>query len=180
MHRHNIFLDLDNTIICSEEFTPKMRQLIIDSNYSDFDFIDSYVTVARPHLQFFLDFLFDNFNVGIWTAASKRYASFIFERFIHRYDQQRNLRLLLYNVHCDLSVQKTSKTKSLCMLWDHWEQLKPLNFSQENTYIIDDLKEVYSCQPENCFRIKQFNIKGGKNDIELLLMVENLKKLLKE
>lgn len=166
----NIFLDLDHTIICSEEYgVSKLKEV---STY-DYDFINPYVTAARPCLQLFLDEIFENYNVSIWTAASKNYASFIFDRFIKKYNNNRTLKLLLYNSHCELSMLKTGGSKSLNMLWNQW--MIP-GFNETNTFIIDDLKEVHTIQPDNCIRIKPFKIKTGIQDTELL----DILKLLQE
>lgn len=169
--RLNIFLDLDNTIICSETYNQKIMSQVYDYDY---DFINPYVTVARPHLQKFLDFIFKYHNVNIWTAASKNYASFIYDRFVKKYDNNRNIGLLLYNKHCDVSMSETGHTKSLSMLWEQWNLV---NFNSKNTYIIDDLREVYITQPQNCLPIKPFNIKDGKDDTELLKMIEKIKSI---
>mgnify|MGYP003334631673 FL=1 len=80
----NVILDLDQTLISSEtksefdkkKFGEKMK------NFYHKDLDDLYIVFARPHLDGFLDYLFDNFNVSVWTAASKSYALFIIENFI--------------------------------------------------------------------------------------------------
>lgn len=170
-NRKNIFLDLDNTIICSEEYSSKILENV---NGFDYDFISPYITVARPYLQIFLDYVFSNFNVGIWTAASKNYASFIFDRFIKKYDSSRTLTLLLYNEHCHNSITQKNGIKDLSILWDNW---KIQGFNKTNTFIIDDLKEVCDIQPKNCIKIKPFKIKTIEHDEELIKIMETLKKI---
>lgn len=170
-NKKNIFLDLDHTIICSEE--SNLENLHHAYMY-DYDFIYPYVTVARPNLQIFLDYLFDNFNVSIWTAASKNYASFIYDKFIKKYNSKRCLNLLLYNIHCDISFRYTSGSKSLKMLWELWEIP---GYNKENTFIIDDLREVYNIQEKNCIKIKPFKLKVGENDKELFRIMNILKQL---
>ena len=41
-----------------------------------------YLVFERPGLQEFLDYLFKNFRVIVWTAATKSYAAFIIEKII--------------------------------------------------------------------------------------------------
>ena len=75
----NILLDLDQTCISAEsldgdepEFNyqnPKHLKKAQKYRYEDMD--GYYMVFERPGLQEFLDFLFKNFNVSIWTAASK-------------------------------------------------------------------------------------------------------------
>lgn len=169
----NIFLDLDNTIICSEDYTSELLRKII-SDGLDYDFIGNFLTAERPYLQFFLDYLFENFNVSIWTAASKKYASFIYDKFIKKYNQKRNLRLFLYSDHCNLSLKHKNSPKDLSMLWDVW---KLDGFNSNNTFIIDDLKIVYETQPYNCIKIKPFKIKStqkNNTDDALLTVIKKL------
>lgn len=172
--RKNLFLDLDNTIICSEEYSPNLIEKV--QNY-DYDFIPPYITVGRPHLQMFLDYVFSNFNVGIWTAASKNYASFIYDRFIKKYDTNRRLTFLLYNVHCNESIALKNGVKDLSVLWDDWHIE---GFNKSNTFILDDLKEVYEIQPDNCIKIKPFKLKILAADNELLSVIEKLKEIQKK
>lgn len=89
----NIILDLDNTIICSETYTKNIMKTV--QNYADYDFVCSYFTVARPHLQIFLDYIFRYCTVSIWTAASKNYASFICERFIKKIRFKQNFETII-------------------------------------------------------------------------------------
>ncbi|QIH04919.1 CDT phosphatase transcription factor [Dasineura jujubifolia toursvirus 2a] len=166
--RKNIFLDLDNTIIFSELCTPDVMKSATKFHY---EFISPYVTIARPHLQQFLDYLFENYNVCIWTAASKPYALMIYQKFIKKFGVDRQIQLLLFNDHCEISKRETGHTKSLKMLWEYW---KIPGYTKENTYIIDDLKEVYDTQPNNCFPIKEFKMQNGENDKELLKMINTL------
>lgn len=167
--KYNVFLDLDHTIICSEEYNPTFDKYLI--NY-DHDFLPPYVTCARPNLQKFLDFLFTNFNVCIWTAASKNYASFILQRFILSYNKNRVVKLLLHKEHCDISFRQTGSTKNLSILNKLWNIP---GFTQENTIILDDLKEVFQTQPKNCILLKPFKIKNGQHDFELCKVANILK-----
>ena len=72
----HIILDLDQTLISaepSEEYNfAKNREKSKKFVFHDMD--GYYVVFERPGLQSFLTYLFDNFNVSIWTAASKRYS----------------------------------------------------------------------------------------------------------
>ena len=53
----------------------KILELYDDTKRHDFDYY--YVVFERPYLQSFLDYIFDKFNVYVWTAASKDYALYI-------------------------------------------------------------------------------------------------------
>ena len=133
----NVILDLDQTLICSEElkdFKPDPNKMKL-FDYKKMD--NTYITFARPHLQEFLDYLFKNFNVSIWTAASKSYALFIINKFIKR--PNRPIDFIFFSYHCDLSTREGRGLKGLDMLW---ETFKLSGYRRDNTVIIDDNNEV--------------------------------------
>ena len=95
-----IILDLDNTVICSEE----MDKAFISKYGSKFDKFKSskfeeYKIFHRPHLQEFLDYIFKNYNVSIWTAASKDYALFIINKILLQNKPERNIDVILFRYH---------------------------------------------------------------------------------
>lgn len=166
----NIFLDLDNTLI-SSEYIPastvditylKERASKFDSKNMD----DYYLITARPHLQPFLDFLFRNFKVSVWTAASKEYALYIINEYILKKDPGRKIHLILYDYHCKVSQRLYGTPKQLDVLWSKW---KIVGYTKENTVIIDDLDKVCESQPDNCLNIKAFEFlkKGSEYDTSL-------------
>jgi TFIIF-interacting CTD phosphatase-like protein len=177
-----IVLDLDNTLICSEaineDYDPKDKKFI--KKAEDFDKIemDSYYMVFyRPYLQEFLTFLFDNFTVSIWTAASKDYALFIIENIIIANYKNRKIDWIFFSYHCDISKTLKNGTKDLSIIWDLY---KLPGYSKYNTIIIDDYSEVYETQPNNCFLIEPFNFKDNNShkDKHLLTLQDGLAKLL--
>lgn len=169
--RFNILLDLDNTLISSlakhEEkpvFKPRMKQF----RWKNME--GAYKVFERPGLQKFLDFLFDNFNVSVWTAASKSYALFIIDEFILKGYPKRQLDYVLFSYHCKRSRHLRDTQKALTILKDEFELL---NFNMDRTYIIDDHPEVYASQPDNCINVKAFEFADRKSyeDRELELDV---------
>ena len=168
----NILLDLDQTLIFSEDlskFRPSPKTRLFD--YKKLD--NSYITFARPHLQEFLDYIFKNFRVAVWTAASKGYAKFIVDNFI-LIKPGRKLDFVFYSYHCNLSTNSGNGLKGLNMLC---EKFKLNGYNKKNTIIIDDNHEVKRIQIDNCYHIPEFNYnkKGSENDRELV----NLKNILK-
>lgn len=175
--RIHILLDLDNTLISSiskeEEkavFKPRMKL------FSWKEMEGYYKIFERPGLQTFLDFLFENFNVSVWTAASKAYALFIIDNFI-LVKPSRKLNYIFFSHHCKHSKKKKRTQKSIQMLFDEYN----LQEFGKNVYIIDDHPEVYNAQPENCLHIKAFEFTDRKsfedNELEQHIIPE-LKKLL--
>lgn len=145
----NIILDLDQTII-SAESTDDYDFKKNKSKAKNFVFHDMdgyYIVFERPGVQKFLDYLFANFNVSIWTAASKDYALFIIDKIILKNKANRKLDWIFFSYHCDISKKKKNSSKNLSMLWDVYNLE---GYNKDNTIIIDDYEEVYETQPENC------------------------------
>ena len=166
----NIILDLDETVIYSlskkdlSKLGDQEKVLeTINKNYETHSMDNGYYTVCeRPDLQPFLTYLFENFNVSIWTAASKDYALFIIDNIIIDKEKTRKIDWTFFSYHCDLSESKTKSIKNLKMLWDHY---KLDGYTKENTIILDDHPVVFKTQEANCIYMDPFQInKGNMNN----------------
>jgi len=165
MSKTNILLDLDQTLISAEasdeyDMDPSRAKM--------FQFVDMdgyYVVFERPGLQKFLDYLFKNFNVSVWTAASKDYALFIIDKILLK-KPGRHLDWIFFSYHCDISKRLKGGSKDLDMLWD---EFKIPGYTRENTIIIDDYDEVYNIQKERCIIAHPFEVteEGSENDTYL-------------
>ena len=174
VNKPNIFLDLDNTIISAEalEDFPFTRKDIFKklTQFTFYNMDGYYLVFERPHLQEFLDYLFKNFNVSVWTAASKDYALFIVDKVILK--KNRKLNYVFWDYHGKISKKKyktisNGDPKNLKLLWEHF---KLNGIDEKNTLIIDDFSDVTDIQPGNSIRIKEFNVldENSENDNELL------------
>ena len=175
-----IILDLDNTLICSEEIDDKKFLTKYESKFDKFKSskFEEYKIFHRPHLQEFLDYIFKHYNVSIWTAASKDYALFIINKILLQNKPERNIDVILFRYHCELSEEHKGTSKKLQMLWN---QFKFKDYNRNNTVILDDLDEVYECQTKNCIPAKAFEFKkkNSENDVFLKNLIPKLKKLKK-
>lgn len=174
----NIVLDLDQTLIsaeATEDFDIKKNKKKM-KNFSYHDMDGYYIVFERPNLQNFLDYLFENFNVSIWTAASKDYCLFIVDKIILQNHPERKIDYIFFKYHCDYSSDKKSGTKDLSMLWDIYN-IK--GYNKNNTIILDDYDEVCDTQPENCIMAKpfEFNSDGSDKDDFLVVLMDKLRKL---
>lgn len=169
----NIVLDLDNTIISSltkDEFNKKKIE-----HKSEFTSVcdGMYYTMARPHLQEFLDYIFPRFHVSVWTAASKDYAKEIIKKFILN-KKNRNLRGFLYDTHCkeSMDIVNPKTMKDLRYLYISKNNL----FNKNNTVIIDDLKEVLNNNKKNSIDSEYFDSskKNAPKDTFLLQLMKDL------
>ena len=174
-----LILDLDQTVIsaeASEDFNFKKYKEKSNKFRSD-DMDGYYMVYSRPYLQEFLDYAFENFNVTIWTAASKDYALFIIEKIILNNQPERKLDFIFFSYHCDLSRKKKKYSKELCMIWDIH---KLPGYSEKNTVIIDDYKaDVHKCQPNNCIIAPPFEFtkEGSEHDTFLKDIIPQLNKM---
>ena len=151
----NVVLDLDQTLICAEELKTfdmkKHRQKMKNYRYEIFE--NHYIIFERPGLQKFLDYLFKNYNVAVWTAASKDYALFVIDKFVLN-KPERKLDFIFYSYHCELSNKIKNGLKSLCMLWDVF---KLKRYKHSNTVIVDDNPDVRKRQESNVIAVKEFH-----------------------
>ena len=176
--KKNFLLDLDLTLICAEplqEYNKKKhREKAKKFEYTNME--DYYIIFKRPHLDEFLDYIFTNFNVSIWTAASKDYALFIIDKIIINNNKNRKIDWVFFSYHCDISKKIKKGSKNLSMLWDFY---KINTFSIENTFIIDDNDEVYETQPNNTIIAKEFQYynEDSHKDIFLKNLITELKKV---
>lgn len=173
MKKINIILDLDQTLI-SSEVPSKVNRMGKKVMKFDSHMLESeYVVFGRPHLQEFLEYLFEHFNVSVWTAASKSYALFIIDKFILT-NPSRKLDFIFFSYHCQLSKKVKNELKSVSILWDVFGLA---GYNTSNTLIIDDNDEVFRNQKCNCFHIKPFSVLGkdSEYDNELVYLVEKLK-----
>jgi TFIIF-interacting CTD phosphatase-like protein len=177
--KHNLILDLDQTLISSEAVEEVTSDsLKKKSELFRVDVLDDFYKIfSRPHLQEFLDYAFKNFNVSVWTAASKDYALFIIENIIINKRPERKLDFIFFSYHCDISKNDRKYSKELCMLW---EKYKLMGYSEKNTVILDDFKDdVHKSQPNNCIIATPFEFFGenSENDKFLLDLIPQLEKM---
>ena len=166
----NIILDLDQTLISAETYTKRFKKENKEQlkNFNFFKMEEYYYVIERPGLQEFLDFLFKNFNVSIWTAASKDYALSIIQYIILK-ESGRKLDYVFFSYHCGISKKEKGTPKKLSIFWKKYGMK---GYDKHNTIIIDDLKEIYESQKRNCIKAKPFYFKKKKSEQD-----EFLKKL---
>jgi len=194
VNRLNVILDLDNTIINSLEpseiklidpsfislaKTPEPEEFQAKFMFAD---MEPYFRVfARPGLDAFLDYLFEYYNVGVWTAAESEYALFIIRHFIET-KPNRRLKFIFYRYHVDGAEKRygEGKIKDLRLLWEHY---KLFHVYPCNTILIDDLIDVKTTNPLNVFRLKSFDVlKGSHPNMNAVTdrELENVKDTLEE
>lgn len=178
-----ILLDLDQTVISAEahdddkynEYKKTHEDKL--KKFTSYEMEDYYTVYERPGLQPFLDFLFANFNVSVWTAATKDYALFIIEKILLQNKPGRKLDYIFFSYHCKISEKKKSGTKDLSILWDVYGLS---DYSKNNTVILDDYDEVYNTQKDNCIIAIPFMVteEASEKDKFLKQLIPKLKKMI--
>ena len=174
-----IILDLDETLINSqplEELTPDERKRFM-RRFRTHNMDGYYLVSERPYLQQFLDYLFSNHDISVWTAASHDYANFIITNIILT-KPERKINFFFWDSHCKLSKKKFKNPKKLDLLWDIFKCEK---LNKHNTFIIDDLDDVYNEQKCNSipvippFDVFDNNSDGDQFLKKLIPVLENIK-----
>ena len=138
-----------------------------------------YVIFTRPNLNTFLDFIFSRYNVSIWTAGTRCYASFIIKNIF----KGRKIEYILFDYHVNISNRIYNKQpKNLNIFTEHFDIL---SYRTDNTLIIDDSTKISdqenSTQKKNYKNIlsSYYDISKGItnviNDKELLKIIDILK-----
>lgn len=195
MVKKKIWLDLDMTLIYSTFLRKKdaledndrqydieeNKKKAIEFNFHNMDGI--FVIFERPGLQKFLDFLFENFDVSVWTAASQDYATFIVKNIVIGGKKERILEHFLFYYHGEKVNEIYEETsKNLRMLWEHYG-LDSEGYNKDTVMILDDNEDVFNTQKDNCLIAKEFYFynEGSENDDFLSRLSDLLKEyVLKE
>jgi hypothetical protein len=166
-----IFLDLDETILSAQESTKHnfKRYSKKAKKFTFYDMDGYYIIFERPHLQPFLDYIFANFDVSVWTAASKDYALFIIDKIILT-KPDRHLDWVFFSYHCDLSKREKGSSKDLSMLGEEGFGLK--GYSSNNWFLIDDNDGVSAANGlDNCVHAKQFEFTDKRSEEDRWLKI---------
>ena len=173
----NIVLDIDQTLLEANDkihnpLNSYRRETNVSSAASTLStpsISDEYVFTLRPYLAPFLNFLFENFNVGIWTAADTTYAQYVVDSIIfpltHRKPQ-----FVLSRPDFDDCLAKGMGYKNLAYLAQRYPQ-----FNYNNTIIIDDFDHVKMTNRARCIAIPKFFAALKSNDTALLSLINALK-----
>lgn len=190
MTKHNIIFDLDATLIHSiEEYSNisiKEPTKFVILNFKKYP----YLTLLRNHMYELLEYCFENFNVGFWSAGEVGYVNKIIEKIISKkYISKINIilaRKSMTSKYCVYQNKLTKKNykinfyngqivKSLDLLFESPDFKR--KFNKKNTILIDDYSHNISINPLNSIHIPQFC--NNKQDDILLELLEWFKKIKK-
>jgi RNA polymerase II subunit A small phosphatase-like protein len=151
-----LVLDLDHTIVYSSR----------SSNVADF-YIHTPTGVTavqkRPGLDKFLDWAFENYDIGVWTAAGGGYADKIVEGVFHKHRPV----FVKHFAHCS-KVPISLELRMIRQQTEPYIVVKPLrvlSYPITDILILDDTPETYLRNPRNAVPIKAWF--GESDDVEL-------------
>lgn len=174
-----LILDLDETLIHTEKFP---KDYLEEGQYSfkmqfDDDKLE-FFTKKRPFLDEFIEFAFENFDVGIWTASTEDYATEVLENI--GIDKNK-LKCFYTNENCVMKFDYKSDSyygvKNLQKLKKRaWSKPYTNKVGQmrelDRIIIVDDIADTAVYNRSNLILIKPFYY--NTNDSELLKLVSYL------
>lgn len=155
--KKNIVLDLDNTLVSTVSKTEMLKILApeevqkIPLHFITYD--NDMLIYIRPYLQEFLDFLFENYNVSIFTASESNYAYYIIKSLILDDKPNRKLDFIMTFPHYQNCLDIYIKHKYIGYITSKY----PL-YTEETTRIIDDNPVVWYSNPNNTIRANPFDL----------------------
>jgi hypothetical protein len=134
-HTPLIILDLDNTCISAVKIN-EIDKVLYPNEFNYIDIEDIYRIYERPGLQAFLDYVFEYYQVAIWTAAGLDYALFVINNIITKSLPERTIQFVMWDDHCSYSEKKSKQTqlKDLSLLYSL--------YNPEYILLIDDNEDV--------------------------------------
>jgi len=167
MQKLNVILDLDNTLLVSVNLSTVSPDVLLNNEcaYVSFHPFERYLMVARPYLRHFLEELNKIANISIWTAATKEYAKLAVHHFFPK-------GIRIHKFYTQEDTVKYLKTTGRMKPIDAALFTFPL-YNRCNTFIIDDLPDVYKSNPTNTLRIVPYTEHNIRVDDTELLTILN-------
>ncbi|CAH9055533.1 unnamed protein product [Cuscuta europaea] len=150
--KSTIFLDLDETLIHSNSNLPPEKYDFVVRPVLDGDRVEFYV-LKRPFVDEFLESLSKKFEIVVFTAGIKEYASLVLDRL----DRKGLISHRLYRDSCKELDGKFVK------------DLSGLGRDMKRVVIVDDNPNSYALQPENAIPIRPFTNDLGDGELKRLM-----------
>ena len=158
--RKLLILDLDETLIYATE--EKLER------ESDF-IVGQYFVYRRPFLEDFLEFCFENFNVAVWTTATKSYAEEILQTIL---EGDQNLQFLWTRERCTLAFDEEERENYFVK---RMYKIRRRGYKLRSIIVVDDSPNVWKCSYGNLVSVSKFE--GDESDNELRILPIYLEKL---
>ncbi|MCH9715811.1 MAG: HAD family hydrolase [Gammaproteobacteria bacterium] len=175
-HRKLVVLDLDATLISAQSLDKYDKEANVKKSSKfekSYQMDNVYQIFARPHLDIFLNYLFSNFRVGVWTAASQLYALSVIDNLILT-KPSRKLEFIMFDYHNEDAMKRGRGTKDLDLL----KSFYGMDLNDRDVIIIDDYDAVCKVNKRKSIKARFFEYtkRGSENDKFLLTLIPKLKK----
>lgn len=162
-----LVLDIDNTLIyaCHHE--------IKDADCGVYSIgKDVYRIYKRPNVDCFLEYVFENFNVAIWSSAWMEHIENVIDYL--KIDKQK----LLFIYDSKKCTQHYSNQDDTIYILKKFHKLKRKGYDLTQIIGVDDNYSTYMLNYGNLLPVKAwFGNCGSKIDTELLLVMKYLEKI---
>ncbi len=155
-----MILDLDETLIHATEEKLERKP--------DF-LVGEYFVYKRPFLESFLEFCFENFDVAIWTTATKSYAEEILQIILK---ETQNWEFLWTRERCTFAFDAEAREHFYVK---RMHKIRHRGYKLESVIVVDDSPNVWQSSYGNLVRVNKFE--GDENDSELKILPIYLEKL---
>ncbi|KAI8080218.1 HAD-like domain-containing protein [Gilbertella persicaria] len=173
-----LYLDIVNKRSTQLEKCSKNQLLILDLNGTLVSRVSKRSMYVRPYSQKFIDYVFDNFNVMLWSSARPHSVRNMCRMFGKR---TKDISVIWDRTSFELSEvdygRKVVTVKDLDKVWKHFNY----KYDPTNTILIDDSPVKAQLQPYNCIHPSEFKhtsksfVSSGES--ELLHLINYLKVL---
>ncbi len=171
-----LLLDIDRTLVhACPNFRVQKKWL---DWYDHFDF-DNYTVFVRPNMKQFLDFVFEHFSVGIFSAGGCEYVDVVIQNLF----VDRPLSIVLSSNDCDTCFEQTKKSKCTQYALNLYNTKYGCNLSCFDIKLIDDSHMIMVQNFSTCHLIPKFivcyddsdvSIDSNKDDNELIVVQDML------
>ena len=133
--RMNIILDIDETL--GHNIRRSLWEQVPESDKKKYKYLNfgNSIFVLRPYVKKFVKFLFDNFNVSIWTFGSRDYALWVAHNILIDGNKNRTVKNVMWSTH-DTFAREISDE-------GYGKDLKYLYIDEEHDDNIDPNNEEY-------------------------------------
>jgi hypothetical protein len=169
--RFNVILDLDETFVNNVNCKRGHDKLVPQTTYkalrhftNQFEEKGStytYTMFVRPHFDKVADFLFENFNVGVITAGTYKYALNIIKDGLLQGKPNRKLSFFFTRETFEAERFHFKGNKNLEYIF---RVAKPFMFAPCNTIFIDDLAEVMQTNQFNVLQVPAWRVLEGSKE----------------
>ena len=160
-----IILDLNKTLIYRQHISEKATI----ARKPDFEF-SKYKCYFRSDLKLFLDYIFQNYEVGVWTSAKRSNSIQVIDRIF----KDRKLAFIYTRETCT-DVKNTDSDFSSFKDVEKVVFKNP-KYNVENTLIIEDSDEKYKhAIKKNVMNISPYT--GNQEDLEFKKIIDTLEKM---